>query len=285
MGLDAIVECTCQRDGAALPPPCDASLIRHEEGTTYLDLPRTTHKREHAAFDWWRNTACPHPRFEALRVEIGTWWGVSLFVESLRRLGATAFPVLIGGIPNANGGQVEASLCGVARQELRAFESRICELACPALIDTSCDTVLAWYTGAQGGELHFIPAPWGQLLGFDGDGIFVRSLEGRLPLFQARRVEQRVLERDPGSRRAKRVDLLDLDTGRHFACGGAVLDVNASPAGPVRNGCSVRSEGESPMRLHVESRPMQRAHFAYVLDALEPLFEIAVQTGNPVHWR
>ena len=122
--------------------------------------------------------------------------------------------------------------------------------------------------------------------GFDADGFFIRTGEGKLELFRAARFRQEILDpdADPYGPEPWRVVYADLDSGREFECRFAVPGETIPwPDGRMQDDRG-RCRFRYPETLHVEVRAVHCSDFEYILGPLERIFRASVETGNPVRW-
>ena len=105
MGLDASVRCRCWEEKRASPPSFAASVVVDAQGYITLDLPWEDHQKEHALFDEWLLTCCPHKEMDYAWERISNWGGYRLFQQKLAEIGWAHFPTLRAEIPDVNGRQ------------------------------------------------------------------------------------------------------------------------------------------------------------------------------------
>lgn len=279
MGLDAYVPCNCYRLGLTTPPPVPVALDE-ETGQPEL-VAEGDGKAARAAwraFEAWRERACAHPRFDEVSERIGNWAGVRRFQEALRALGTEHFRVLLGEIPDNNGGATPPPAARDALDEIARFRSRVSRLPQVAvLVDEDADRELHTYIAVYGGEFLFSGA-W--RVGVDPDGLFVRDADHEV--FRARRVDQTVDQWRDG--RPRWTTLTNRDTGATWAGPTPVPGVTIPwPDGRLEDDAG-RVRSSYPARLAVVARPQRPDDYAYILAALERVFRASVETGNPVHW-
>jgi hypothetical protein len=256
MGIDASVRCKCFEDGKAAPPPAPVRVDEYDE-IRAVDPANSGVLRD------WRRSACEHPWMEAVKLSLGWAW-VRSFRDALEDAGgARQYRILLGNLPEWNGAfYVSPAESAAALDELRRFVQSV-EVVDEELLVTGDGVEVGWKAVRGRPEWWQIVEP--NLLGLTGRGslaLWPGADLGVRPVFEAARVEQRVLDRDADGK-AGTVELTDVDTGTTHQ---------------IRYGIAV--DGDHPDRLEVHTRRIS-AHEAYPqVRMFEDLFTASVRLGH-----
>ncbi|WUH98725.1 hypothetical protein OHR68_35275 [Spirillospora sp. NBC_00431] len=256
MGIDASVRCTCYEDGKAEPPPVPVRVDEHDEI-------RAVEPADSGALLDWRRSACEHPWMRAVELSLGWAW-VRSFRDALEDAGgAGRYPTLLANLPEWNGAfYLSPAESAAALDELRRFTESVGTVDEDRLV-TGDGAEVGWTAVRGRPEWWQTAAP--NLLGLTGRGslaLWPGADLGVRPLFEAARVEQRVLDGDVDGT-AGTVELTDVDTG--MTC-------------QIRYGITV--DGDHPDRVEVSTRRIG-AHDAYPqVGMFEDLFTASVRIGH-----
>ncbi|MFC9976599.1 hypothetical protein ACFVH6_37445 [Spirillospora sp. NPDC127200] len=256
MGIQVSVRCTCYEDGKAAPPPVPVRVDEHDE-ICAVD------PAAHGALLDWRRSGCEHPWMGVVERSLGWGW-VRSFRDALEDSGgADQYPVLLANLPEWNGAfYVSPTESAAALDELRRFVESV-EVVDEDRLVTGDGAEVGWKAVRGHPEWWQTAAP--DLLGLTGRGslaLWSGADLGARPVFEAARVEQRVLGRDADGK-ADTVELTDVDTGT--TC-------------QLKGGIAV--DGEHPDRLEVHTHRID-AHQAHPpLGVFEELFTASVGTGH-----
>lgn len=284
MGLDAVVMCTCYRDGKAAPPPFPAEWVElDDEGGVRL-------KKDHDSDDtWiakygWEQSCCEHAGMCVVSTHIATWSGYHLFRDALARIGWRHFPVLKEQLPESNGGLTPPAASAEALLELDVFSSCGEIGRKTVLVATSSGEILYERVPAHGGVFIQCGRRGIDVGLTESDFVAMDSRTGHV-LFRATRIRQFDASgtRVPGA--GDGTVWQDLDTGRTFASGIAMPgtrmpcedDTGEHPEGTCRD--------DDPAEFHVERRASTAAEHDAIVERLRTVFAAAVAVGNPVVWR
>jgi hypothetical protein len=256
MGIDASVRCRCYEDGKAAPPPVPVRVDEHDEI-------RAVDPADSGALLDWRRSACEHPRMEAVELSLGWAWVRSFRDALVEAGGADQYPILLANLPEWNGAfYVSPAESAAALDELRRFTESV-EAVDEDRLLTGDGAEVGWRAVRGHPEWWQTTAP--NLLGLTGRGslaLWPSADLGARPLFEAARVDQRVLDRDVDGK-ADSVELTDVDTGTTHR---------------IRYGIAV--DGDHPDRLEVRTRHIG-AHEAYPqVRMFEDLFTASVRIGH-----
>jgi hypothetical protein len=252
MGLDGWVACNCLAKGLARPATVPVH-IGPDGDLAPVD------EADRLPFTWWQKSSCDHPDRELACVPIGNWTMVRAFLRALELVGQAHFPTLLRVLPEESDGHVAPVDARACLAELAEFR-RLYRRERPVLFACDGGEALLEVHLPEGHILATL-ADDGLELGVDEDGLFVVPQGTRAAIFSARRVE---LRGDAGGG----TELVDLDSG-------ASLVTRRPVPGDALLG-----------HRRVELRPMLRtaADHAPVIDALEHIFRVSIETGNPVLW-
>jgi hypothetical protein len=203
-------------------------------------------------------------------VYVANWKGYRAFLDALECLGWEHFPILQAELPGRNDSLTPPNAARRALRELDYFRQHADAATKAFLVDSERGLDVGTSSSILGGALT-LDNRTGFDIGFDANGFFVRDRwELNRILFRARRVEQRLIQPE-----TLKVEYVDLDTGRTFAC--------STPFGKVVTG----DDGLQRMHLqqmHIEQRPVSAAYFDYIYEPLTEIFQASLATDNPVRW-
>jgi hypothetical protein len=275
MGLDARVPCNCWAEGRTKPLPISPELVRVDDewGSPQVNLSWEDEKNQELrnAFYRWLREACEHPNMEYARVRVSNWAGVAQFRHALARIGWEHFPTLRVELPSANGGSTSPQAAAEALREIALFRELIPSIEDIHLVNS--DSGLSFYTYIPGRtDAFFLSGQNHMSLGFDSEGLFIRSTNPPRELFRAKHTEVRQLETLSGEDRPwlVAVEYIDLDSGNRLEW---VVPDGWFEEDPSR-----------PLRMHVESRQATVEEYMYIVEPLTEIFNASLEIGNPVYW-
>ncbi len=264
MGLDATVYCNCWKEKKTAPLPFDSVLLVEEEGTLYLNetgLSKQEITQLNQQLSNWKETACPHPYFEQCSLRVGNWFAVSEFKGLLYQLGAKRFPILYNGIPDNNGGCIEAECAQQGLQELALFNELVSSQTGWSLIDAQTGEELYRCAGAENAEIAWsLKATYA----FGKQGFLITERKTNAIIFQSVYFSQTVL---PAQKEEARICFTDLKSKK--VCYGS-----------IEIGAAQKKRAEI---LRVQQRPLKAGDF-WIVQPLKQLFTASLETGNPIYW-
>lgn len=201
---------------------------------------------------------------------ISSWKGFQQFLAALDSLGAQHFPTILAQLPEGDEGVSAYEHLQAMADELAYFVAHQDSVQQVVLVDSERGHDISMGSHSLRGTLTR-DREHGYDLGFDEHGFFVRDhWELNRILFQAKRVEQRLIDAGAGI-----VDYYDRDQGAHFRCG--------APFGKI----ITDADGESHLLLryfHIETRNTAPTRFAYITTPLERVLQMAIQAEAAIEW-
>jgi hypothetical protein len=277
MGLDASVMCNCYPQGKAKPCPFPSDFYVDQDGFPAVRLSgkdETTDNEKSEAFDTWLADCCEHPYMDYATVYIPNWKSYRAFVDALAGIGWEHFPTLQRELPSGNQGTTPAEASAKALQELDHFKAQD-GVTQTFLVNTQNGAIIGASARAND-DLFTWDGRTGMRLGFDDNGFFIRdSWELNRELFRATRFQQRVMASEELDK-ADEYEFIDLDSDRRFVCPTPVRIFLRDERGQLKQ--------DYPTDMQVEKRTVDVNFFRYVLDPLTSIFQVSVETGNPVRW-
>lgn len=199
MGLDAYVPCSCITRGLATA--CPVPLVHEDGGLWWVER-----EDDYADFARWRESACTHPRMQALSERVANWAGMRTLRDALEDVGQPV-ATLCGALPDSNAGLVDTRECAACLREVTVFRTLFKRIT-PHLVNASTGTLVYDFVAAYDGA--FMWSRNGNV-GFDGKGLFVTEPKTGTVVFRAKRV--RAVPAEGGC------ELHDLDGNASILCG------------------------------------------------------------------
>lgn len=281
MGLDAVVECNCYRQGKAKPfplPELEHLFGWDEDGYLGLNLPYEDNEEVHDRVNQWKYEACQHEDMHYVSERVANWSGYRAFQEALEQIGWQHFPTLETELPTANGGFMPPESAALVLQELAYFREASSSVANTYLIDTLKNERLYEHIGSYGGLFLFAKPV---SMGLDKNGFFLlernpdsADLTAGTVVFRSKRFEQRILERGEQDE-PRKIEFFDAINETRF-----ITDVPLS----IHRQVDGKFEVEYPQLLHVEIQAKGEGEFDYIVQPLIRLCQASIETGNPVLW-
>ena len=307
MGLDAFVYCNCLKEGKTKPYMLPFGWrFDEQEGHFYPDI--DTDDDDEFDDKWqdlqdWAADACDHADMIHTFERIANWFGYRKFLNALERHGWEHFPALEAELPDGNQGTTSPEAAAEILHELGYFREHVASLNY-FLVDTLTDEVLHEYNEAYQG-IFLYDGRSGVDIGIDPDGLFImerkrertfmddvgdiiKGIPGmpeRRELFRAQRFEQRLLEPQlTVSHQGGKVEYFNADSEDRFICSAAISGKQIPwPDGSMENDAG-QVRLEYPQVMHVEARPVESDHYAYIVEPLISVCEASIETGNPIVW-
>ncbi|BCU83027.1 hypothetical protein JIR001_28100 [Polycladomyces abyssicola] len=269
MGLDAVVYCTCFREGVTEPPPetIRTYIVTDEEGYPDLDFPMEDERFDEylAMFDEWLGSCCPHPNLWYADERITDWEGYTRFLQVLEQAGWQRFPALYEALPSGNEGRTDAALARRALEELHDVREGTDLGTGVHLLDGETGEMLYLHTSDAVSFLGWNVQDR-TAIGLDEEGFFVGKLAER-----DLKVEEILF-------RSIHFEQIRKSNGR------AVLFQDLRSGTRILSNLSIQDGERLPRLLQVEKRQISGKDFDYILQPLINVFQASVETGNPVIW-
>ncbi len=277
MGLDASVMCTCFQQGKTKPCPFPEDFYIDADGFPAIRLEGLNDNADYEKsqqFDIWLADCCEHPYMDYATVYIAHSNGYRSFMDALEQIGWEHFPTLKAELPDSNHGIVTAIASAKALKELEHFKAQA-GISRVFLINSQSGEIIISGTGVEEGTFNRDERT-GIRFRIDEEGFSIQdSWELNRELFRAMRFQQKVIVSEE-LYRADEFEFIDLDSQKRFI----------SPT-PLR--IFVRDENGDlrqnyPGTAHIEKRPVIADFYRYILEPLTTIFQVSVETGNPVRW-
>lgn len=277
MGLDASVMCNCFQQGKARPCPFPDDFYIDADGFPAVRLEGLNEDADYEKseqFDIWLADCCDHPYMDYTTLYIADSNGYHSFMDALEQIGWEHFPTLKAELPESNHGSSTAAASAKALKELELFKAQA-GISRIFLINSQSGEIIGSGTGAEEGSFNRDERT-GIRFGLDDNGFFIQDgWELNRELFRATRFQQQIIASEELNR-SDEFEFIDLDSQKRFV----------SPT-PLR--VFVRDENGDlrqsyPGEAYIEKRLVNVDFYRYILDPLTTIFQVSLETGNPVRW-